>query len=83
LGSKSANLYSSVGIALDYGLDDRGSTVHFRRGLRIVLFTTASRMILGPTKPPIQWVPGALSQGVKRPKREANHSPISRAEVKE
>jgi hypothetical protein len=25
----------------------------------------------GPTQPPIQWVPGALSLGVKRPGREA------------
>jgi hypothetical protein len=30
---------------------------------------------LGPTQPSIQWVPGALSLGVKRPGREADHSP--------
>jgi len=30
-----------------------------------------------------QWVPGALSLGVKRPGREAGHSPPSTAEVKE
>jgi len=40
-----------------------------RRGLGIFLFTTASR----PTLWPIQWVPGALFPGVKRPGREANH----------
>jgi hypothetical protein len=40
-------------------------------------------MALGPTQPPIQWVPGALSLGVKRPGREADHSPPSSAEVKE
>jgi hypothetical protein len=45
-----------------------------RRGLGIFLFT-ASRTALGPTQPPIQWVAGALSLGVKRPGREANHSP--------
>jgi hypothetical protein len=39
-------------------------------------------MALGPTQPPIQWVPGALSLGVKRPGREADHSPPSSAEVK-
>jgi hypothetical protein len=51
--------------------------------LRIFLFTTAStRPALGPTQPPIQWVPGALSLGVKRPRREAEHSPPSSAEVK-
>jgi len=37
-----------------------------RRGLRIFLFTTASSTALGPTLPPIQWVPGVLSLGVKR-----------------
>jgi hypothetical protein len=37
---------------------------------------------LGPTQPPTQWVPGALSLGVKRPGREADHSPPASAEVK-
>jgi hypothetical protein len=52
-------------------------------GLGIFLFITASRTALGPTQPPIQWVPGPLSLGVKRPEREADHSPPSSAEVKE
>jgi hypothetical protein len=56
---------------------------HSRRGLGIFLFTTASRTVLGPTQPPIQWVPGAFSLGVKRPRREADHSPTSSTEVKE
>jgi hypothetical protein len=47
------------------------------------LLTTASRTALGPTEPPNQWVPGALSLGVKRPGRGADHSPPSSAEVKE
>jgi hypothetical protein len=64
---------SSVGRTLGYGLDDRG----------IFLFTTASRTVLGYTQPPIQWVPGALYLGVKRPGREAHHSPPSSAEIKE
>jgi hypothetical protein len=53
--------------------------------LKILLFhvTTASRPALGPTQLPIQWVPGALSLGVKRPGRETDHSPPSIAEVKE
>jgi hypothetical protein len=54
-----------------------------RRGLGIFLFTTASRKALGPTQPPIQWVPGPLSVGIKRPEREADHSSPSSAEVKE
>jgi hypothetical protein len=45
--------------------------------------TTTSRTVLGPTQPPIQWVPGDLSLGVKRQEREADHSPPSSAEVKE
>jgi hypothetical protein len=60
---------SSVCIALGYGLDDRGSGVRFPAGLGIFLLTIVSRMALGPTQPPIQWVPGALSLalGVWRP----------------
>jgi hypothetical protein len=67
-------------MALDYGLDDQG--FESQQGLGIFLFTIASRPALGPTQPPIQWVPGALSLGVKRPGREADHSPPSSAEVK-
>jgi hypothetical protein len=54
-----------------------------RRGLGIFLLTTASRTALGPAQPPIQWVPGTLSLGVKGPGREAGHSSPSSAEVKE
>jgi hypothetical protein len=48
-----------------------------------LLFATASRPALGATQPPIEWVPGAISLEVKRPGREADHSPPSSAEVKE
>jgi hypothetical protein len=54
-----------------------------RRGLGIFLFTTASRTALGPTQPPIQWIPGALSLGANRQGCEADHSTFSSAEVKE
>jgi hypothetical protein len=54
-----------------------------RRGLAVFLFTTASRTGLEPTQPPIQWLQGALSLGVKRAGREADHSPPYSAEVKE
>jgi hypothetical protein len=49
-------------------------------GLEIFLFATMSRMVLGPTQPPIQ---GALSLGVKWLRHEADNSPPSSAEVKE
>jgi hypothetical protein len=37
---------------------------------------------LGPTQTRNQWVPEALSPGVKWPEREANHSPPASTEVK-
>jgi hypothetical protein len=67
-------------IALGYGLDDREFVSRQRLG--IFLFTTASRPALRPTQPPIQWVPGVLSLGVKRPGREADHSPPPSADIK-
>jgi len=45
--------------------------------LKYCSFSTASRPALGPTQPPIQWVPG-----VKRPRREDGHSPPSSSEVR-
>jgi hypothetical protein len=65
---------SSVGTVTDYGLDDQGSRVRFPKGAGIFLFSTASRMTLGPNEPPIQWVRGGSSPGIKQPWREADHS---------
>jgi hypothetical protein len=42
--------------------------------LIIFLFTIACRPNLVSIQLPTQWVQGALSMGVKRPKREADHS---------
>jgi hypothetical protein len=47
----------------------------------LLRYFTAARPVPGPTQPPVQRVPGALSPGVKRSGREADHSPSS-AEVK-
>jgi hypothetical protein len=57
--------------------------VRFPAGAGIFLFDTMSRPDLGPTQPPIQWLPGDLSVEVKRPGREPDHSPPSSTEVKE
>ena len=37
---------------------------------------------MGPTQPPIQWVPAAVSVGIKRPKSEADHSLASSARLR-
>jgi hypothetical protein len=44
---------------------------------KFLLFSTTSISALGPTQPPIQWIPRA-----NRPGREADHSPQSSVEVK-
>ena len=45
-------------------------------------FPHPSRPSLGPTQPPLQWVP-SLSRGVNRPGSGADHPPPHVAEVKE
>jgi len=67
---------SSVGIANDYGLDGPGSNPGVDEILR------PSRPALGPTQPPVKWVPG-LSRGKVRPGHAADHSPPSSAAVME
>jgi hypothetical protein len=58
---------------------DRGSIPG--RG-KIFPLASVSRPALGPTQPPVQWVPGVLSPGVKsRPGRDADHSPLPSAVV--
>jgi hypothetical protein len=53
-----------------------------RQGQRTFPLSSVSRPALGPTQPPVQWVPGVLSPGVKaRPGRDADHSSPSSAEV--
>jgi hypothetical protein len=62
-------------------------TFESRSGVRVPvrarnsLLIIASRPALGSAQPPVQWVPGALSLWVKRPEREADHSPPSSAEA--
>ena len=50
------------------------SRFDFCQGHENSVFSKDSRSTLGPTQPPIQWVLCALSLGLKRPKREADHN---------
>jgi hypothetical protein len=70
-----------VGIATGYGQGPGGRSSSPGR-VKNVLFSKSSRPALGSTQPPIQYVPGALSPGVKRPGRESDHSPPASAEIK-
>jgi hypothetical protein len=74
---------SSVGIALGYGLDDRDSRVRFPAGAGN--FSLHHRVPNGSEAHPASYPMGkrGCSLGVKRPWREADHSPSSSAEVKE
>jgi hypothetical protein len=68
-----------VSRSIDYGLYDRGVGVRVCQEFSLLhVVQTGS----GSTQPPIQWVPGALSQGVKWQRREVDHSPQTSAEVK-
>jgi hypothetical protein len=59
-----------------YGLDDRAIGVRSPARQRIFPVASVSRLALGPTQSPVQWVSGVLSPG-----HEADHSPPSSAEV--
>jgi hypothetical protein len=72
---------SVVGIETAYRLDDQGGSSP-SRVKNFFLFSMLSRLVLGSIQPPIQWVLGALSLGVKWPRCEADHSPSASAEVK-
>ena len=67
---------SVVGIATGYRLVGPGIENRWWR-----YFPHLSRLVLRPTQPPVQWVPG-LSCGKERPRRDADPSPPSSAVVK-
>jgi hypothetical protein len=71
--------YSVIGIETTHGLDRVGVRVPVRS--RIFSSPRRPDRLWGP-QPPIQWVLGALSSGVKRLEHEADHSPSSSAEVR-
>jgi len=74
---------NSVGVVTGYGLNDWMIRCDSWWGLGIFIFDPMFRPNLGTSQPPIQWVPGALSLGVKWASHEADCSPPSRAKVKE
>jgi hypothetical protein len=73
---------SSVGIVTGYGLDDRGSGVQFPAGAGNFSLHHHVQNGSGPPSLLSNGYQGALSLEVKRPEREADHSPPSSAEVK-
>jgi hypothetical protein len=58
----------------------RGSSIGGAKNFR---FSISFRPALGPINPPIQWVLGVRSSRVKRQEREADHTPLFSAEVKQ
>ena len=75
--SKLHNLFSLDSKAACYGLNDPVIESWWRRNI-----PHPSRPALGPTRPPIERVPG-LSLGKVRPGRGVDHPPPSSVEVKE
>jgi hypothetical protein len=72
----------SVGIKMDHGLEGRRIWIRFPAKARYFSLLHSFHIFSGPTQPPIQWVAGSLSPGVKRSDREADNSPPASAEVK-
>jgi hypothetical protein len=57
---------SSVSVVSGYGLDDGRRDSIPGRGEKIFPLASVSRPTLGPTQPPVQWVQGVLSSGLRR-----------------
>jgi hypothetical protein len=73
---------SVVGIATSYGLYDRGVGVRVPVGPRIFCSPNRTDRFWGPPNLLFNGYRGLFSPGVKRPGREAEHSPPTSAEVK-
>jgi hypothetical protein len=67
---------------MGYGLDCREIGVNSQQVQEIFLFPTATRQALEPSQASVQSVPGTFPPGVKQPKHQADHTPLSSTEVK-
>jgi hypothetical protein len=63
--SRGAGL-AQASIVSDYGLDDRAIGVRSPAEAKDFPLASVSRPALGPTQPPVQWIPVVLSPGAKR-----------------
>jgi hypothetical protein len=77
---QSVILFSSVGIALGYGLTDRGSVLPLQAGQEISVLSMVSSLALGSTLSPIMNAVD-FSRGIKRPGCYVDRSPPFVAEV--
>jgi hypothetical protein len=66
----------TLSMVSDYGLDDQAIDIRLL-AKSVFPLTSVSRLALGPTQPPVQWVPG-VKHGRER---GADHSPPFSAEV--
>jgi hypothetical protein len=57
---------SSVSIVFDYRLEDRATGIRSPQKQMIFSVVSVTRPALSPTQPLIQWIPGVISQEVKR-----------------
>jgi hypothetical protein len=73
--SRSLSQYNDYAISWTIG-------VRFPTGQGFYFFNIMSRLTLGSTQPPIQWVLGALSPRAKQPEHESDHSSPYSAEIK-
>jgi hypothetical protein len=72
--SQSESQGSAVGIATGYGLEDKEVRVRVPVGTKTFISPCPPYRLWGSPGPPIHWLRGALSPGVKRPGHEADHS---------
>jgi hypothetical protein len=82
--SKYTSLYNDSQVAQSVSwlccrLGDNWTNVQFLAGEKIFLLATPSRLALGPTQPPNQWVSGILCPRSKQPGHDTKCSPPSSA----